>query len=519
MNWQFQSISFNTLIWRPAIIGSILCVALGGCSSEPKVEPKPPVVKTLKLVHQIGGTHYRGLVHNDQWYQTFDRNLLVMSLDSVVPIKTLELGPRGETGPAVDMVIDQAGNMFIVIEDDHVLRLSLEVPHSPKETARYSAAQLGIRPRRLSIVGGQVYVSGVGGVVRLADRRKFFDSPEDVGRVARGDAGLIACVGRRVIRLEDGRYLGSASDLALLTGSTSAVSDGALIFARQGEQGVLAGLMTPDIREMDAERATTALPGTWRSTRVIGDRLWIVTDSAVAGFRFSDGTLSDPIHVNVVGARDLVGVGTERLAIVGSFGRAFYNIKANQVGQGEAFWQVHREPSRLTLAVSDGRNILAGSNEGLWMYLINARAELTTQALAGVPPQPPTSAVVTGAQANIAEDRKSIVITSSGQPAGAGVPFVHAEEIGCLIHSVAPVDGEFWIGHDRGITVLRAGPLVKLGDDQKQSEEATLLPAYHVAGRLRLTGPVRYIYPLLVGGGASFVSEYGGFGVAEFVVE
>jgi hypothetical protein len=34
--------------------------------------------------------------------------------------------------------------------------------------------------------------------------------------------------------------------------------------------------------------------------------------------------------------------------------------------------------------------------------------------------------------------------------------------------------------------------------------------------RLRIPGPVLYIYPLLIGGGASYVSEYGGFGVVEW---
>jgi hypothetical protein len=40
-----------------------------------------------------------------------------------------------------------------------------------------------------------------------------------------------------------------------------------------------------------------------------------------------------------------------------------------------------------------------------------------------------------------------------------------------------------------------------------------------VLGRVRIPGPVLYIYPLLIGGGVSFVSERGGFGVAELVDE
>jgi hypothetical protein len=44
-------------------------------------------------------------------------------------------------------------------------------------------------------------------------------------------------------------------------------------------------------------------------------------------------------------------------------------------------------------------------------------------------------------------------------------------------------------------------------------------PVDTVAGSVRLAGPVIYIFPLLVGGGASYVSEFGGFGVVQFVEE
>jgi hypothetical protein len=36
---------------------------------------------------------------------------------------------------------------------------------------------------------------------------------------------------------------------------------------------------------------------------------------------------------------------------------------------------------------------------------------------------------------------------------------------------------------------------------------------------MRLPGSVKFLYPLLVGGGATYVSEFGGFGVISIIDE
>ena len=77
---------------------------------------------------------------------------------------------------------------------------------------------------------------------------------------------------------------------------------------------------------------------------------------------------------------------------------------------------------------------------------------------------------------------------------------------------VAAVDGDFWIGHDRGVTVIKSVEAVPVKGAAPRASDRIL-------GRLRFAGPVLHIHPLLVGGGASFVSEFGGFGVAKFIEE
>ncbi len=428
-------------------------------------------------------------------------------------MKTIDLGKSGEIGPAIDLsIVDSLDHprLFVVVEDDEVVELSLKSPQSPEIVDRIAASALGIQPRRLTMIDGTMYVSGKGGIVRLSDRKKIFSSDEDVSRVARCELGLIACIGRRVFRVEDERYIGSASEVQMIAASSSAPP---LAFARQGDAGVLVGLMNSDVREVDAQNATISVPGQLQSMRAAGDRLWIVTDQTISGYRIGERTLTDPIHVDVVGARDVGQVNENYLVVAGTFGRAMYRIATDSKGSGEKFVQVQREPSRLSQAVTDGRHILAGSREGLWMYLINARAELTTRQFEFAPPPSLTSASVASAQARISEDRRTLTMTWNVGGGQASQTWDYSDPQGAQFQCVVPIDGDFWVGHGRGLTVLKPIPPVPQTKNGRNQE------IDRVAGNIRIDGPVRYIFPLLVGGGASFVSEFGGFGVAQFVEE
>lgn len=449
------------------------------------------------------------MVHDRWWYQTFRSSLLVVDSASAAVIKEVTLGEPGVCGPAVDLaVMPEREIAWVVIEDDEVIELSLAAPASPSVARRMSAASLSVLPRRLSVVGGECYLSGLGGVARLSDGRVIFARPhDDVGRVAMSDLGLVACVGRHAQLIDDDRYVGSASDLQPLPSDLGIA--GGLAFVRQGDGAALVGLMSPNLRELDASHATTAAAGTVHSIRVIDGLLWIVSEEAISGHAIKPGSLHPVERGAVIGARDVARLDDNHLAVAGTFGRAIYRIADDSRGAGDTFTNVHREPGRLSVAVSDGQHILAGSTEGTWMYLIGSRAELTTRTFQRPPAKPPVAAVTISASARIADDGRSVAIV---QNEAAQQPLTHSEGEQCLIHTVASVDGDFWIGHDRGITVLRARVA-------PASKKTPAIPSLEVAGRLRIPGPVRHIYPLLAGGGASYVSEFGGFGVARWIDE
>jgi hypothetical protein len=509
------------------VLIAMALVAAQTCSSPPKSPPRTPAVQVLRAVHNVGGAHYRMVIHRGVWYQAFGSSLLVVDPQQATELKRVAFGTFGEIGPAVDLVaVDN--RLWVVIEDDEVVEVSIDVPQLPVIVSRIDAAALGIRPRRLSVVERDVFVSGPGGAVRLRDRQRVVNQVEDA---------LVYASGRQVRRAADNAFVGSASDLQPLPPEFD--MPGVMAFIRQGEQSALIGLLSRDVREIDARRATIAAAGVVHSVRAANGKLWVVNSSGVTAYTVQSDSLELALQCHVGGALDVGLLNENYLAVCGTFGRAIYRIHKDDHGSGESFVAVHRDASRLSGAVHDGQHILAGSDEGLWMYLINARVELTTKTWETqrradllAPPPPKVLAATINAQAKLSEDKRSVVIT----PAGSGATtdprnstHTYSEPDNGTIYCVSAVDGDFWLGHDRGITVLRVaaadqsmrGPRSRnLANGGAQSAAGKSSPIeIAVAGQLRLPGPVLYIYPLLVGGGASFVSELGGFGVAKFINE
>lgn len=498
---------------RTVAIVLLLLVAIG-CKSDPKVPPKPPTKPVLKITHQVGGTHERVIIHKGVWYQVFGSSVQVIDPVTLNARRTVAMGEPGQAGPALDMAI-VGEQMFVVVEDDAVVELSLADPLSPRVVATIPAAKLGIAPRRLSVVNDETYACGVGGVVRLSDGKRIYPSPDEVTSVAMGESGLLACANRRVFQVETGQYVGSAS--VLVNAGEALGRPGVLVFTRVGEEGALVGLMTPQVREVSADAATIGFGDVVRRVRFLDGRLWIVCDSGIHVYEVGEQSLANPKHIDVLGARDVDRLDENHLIIVGSFGRTIYRENATGKGPGSTFEHVEREASRLSRAATDGRHVLAGSHEGAWMYLINARAELTSKPVARDAP-PSRAAATVDASARLTDDGSALRVT------GANFDWTHKEPNGTRMNTVVSVEGDFWIGHDRGITVLRS-TMPKTEEEFEAAEKAASRSGYvkpdpyAVLGRMRLPGSVKFMYPLLVGGGATYVSEFGGFGVISIVDE
>ncbi len=120
------------------------------------------------------------------------------------------------------------------------------------------------------------------------------------------------------------------------------------------------------------------------------------------------------------------------------------------------------------------------------MYDPVGTASPSPHATDGAPVQKSTAATLSGTAARTA-DGKAVTLPGGGVYREPGSPMIR-----CLV----AVEGNLWVGHDHGITVMTVDG--------------------EVLGRLRLDGPILDIFAVS-GGGAVWVSERGGFGTARLV--
>ena len=461
-----------------------------GCSSTPRdsLSSSP-----LTVLQQAGGTHFRTLVHEGWWYQTQRDRLLVLNPATFEIEHEVAFAPPGDLGSAIDMVILDH-QLFVVLEDDGVAQLDLTQPARPRLIDFTDARTLGILPRRLSVVESSLYVSGKGGVVRFADGQRIFADLGDVMQVVKtggAEGGLVTCIGRRVHRVSDRAFVGSASTLQTLPETYGL--PGHLVFVRHVEGGSQVGLMTPEIREVSTKTSTVMVEGRVSSIRFLSGLIWVVSDRSLSAYRIEGMKLTLVHRFEGEGFRDVGLLDDNRLAVAGTFGRGILRIFDDAEGPGGTMIRKHVEPGQLTEAQSDGRRILAGTGTGFWLYDMTDNQARVTDRRPNASITPNRVAVTIDARVVIDESSRTITMTSSGGER------TYLEPDRAVIHCVVSVGGYFWLGHDRGITVL----------DPDRADDP-------VIGRLRLPGPVSWIFPQLSGNGAAYVSEFGGFGVVEF---
>ena len=479
---------------------------------EDRTDRRPRVAR---VTSHVGGSHDCVLVHDRLWYVGHGPSLLVIEGRGSREARSEAVGEVGAVGPLVNLALWR-GDLVGVIDGDAVLRWDVSVPRTPLQIDQVSSTALGVRPRRLDVIGDELYISGDGGVVRASDGRRFLPDAAGVLGVVPTSQGLAAMVGRRVVLLEDGRFIGAASQLIPLP--ETAGMAGGFAFMLQGREGVTVGLMGPDVRE----RAGQVVKGQFGRIKLVGGRLWLIGDTEMVSWALRDGALEDAVYTRVKGVRDIDALSDNLFATVGSFGRAVFRLHDDREGPGDEFSDVQREPGRLERSIFDGRRILAGSDEGFWLYPIRGKPTLSDK-MVDLTQLPETKATLAWGTATVERGQPVDGMPAPGEvriegPDGkASWKAPHQ----AWISTVVAVDGDLWIGHGEGITVLRKGamPAPDATEPAATGRAAALELALDTVGTLRLSGPVIWLHPLRTGGGVAFVSRFGGMGVAELVPE
>ena len=155
---RYTSRMFLSIKNASRILAIALIAVLGwGCAVGSQLGHPVPATQMLRVTHQAGGTHYKTIVADDVWYQTFGSSLLIIDAISGDLISSLELGSFGQPGPATDMVLDGTA-LYIVLEDDALIELDCSYLRSPRIVRKMSATHLGVLPQSLSIAGGELYI-------------------------------------------------------------------------------------------------------------------------------------------------------------------------------------------------------------------------------------------------------------------------------------------------------------------------------------------------------------------------
>lgn len=501
---------------NPRLCAILLTVlpALAGCFDntyvkQDRTDRRPRV---LAVTDHDGGTHECLLLKDRLWYVGQGPRLLVLEGRGTT-VRTLEAGPVGHTGPLVDLAIHR-GDLVGVLWGDAVVRWDLANPRLPVVIDRVDAAKLGIEPRAVSVVGSELYVSGEGGVVRASDGRLFLKG-ETPGPVVPTTQGLAAVCDRRVRLLESGVAVGVATDLQVVPDEKGLAR--AFAFALGAKSGSQVGLMGLDLHE----HASDAFHAPLARMRVTGDRLWLLGEDRLATWKIEGDALVDPTFAKVKGVRDVAALGPNLYAMVGSFGRAIYRLHDDRDGPGDEFTDVKREPGRMDQALFDGRRIVAGSVEGFWLYPIRGTPTITDKSV-DVTTLPEKKATFAWGTATIdAGDGKPETPDElrSLRLEGAGGNGRWEAPRGARIACVAAVDGQLWVGHTRGITVLRQATLPPAEPAPEGKPPPPPVPQLEVVGEVRIPGTVTWMFPLRTGGGVAWVSRTGGMGVCELVPE
>jgi hypothetical protein len=353
---------------------------------------------------------------------------------------------------------------------------------------------------------------GQGGVVDLVSGRQLVAVDGEVTAVAETEDGIVYCIDRRLHRVTDGEFVGSANWLQPIEG-VSPDDARRFLFVRNEVNGSLVGFMGSDLREVDANIWTVPIPGTTRHIRQEGDRFIVTSNLVVRIYRVNNDSLQLEDEIEIVGAQDAAMYGEDKVVLAGDFGRGLWRLEADRRGEKDSFAMYHPEPAGLRRAVSDGRNILADSDRGMWLYHIGDDvAQVSIEEVDFS--KPSQRAVMLDWSFSIDDGGQTVSVETP-----VGIDRLVAPD-GGRFYCVTSGDNAVWLSHDSGIIMVRLpkdGIVVPRGWDSMSEEDQRLSGVGPLDGMtklsVRLDGPVFFLSPLMLGGGVAYVSETAGFGV------
>jgi len=451
---------------HPAIGVGLISVLLAGCAASTTVEPSV----TPNHVTLVPG----GFTAGDGDVIARAQTLEIGDIEG--PMRTVDLTPPAPAAIISDVLHDDAGVVTICWRDHAVETGVITAAWRWSSRERRDVDTLGIRPRTLNMNGGELWVTGEGGVVRWSTNERFLDGRTIKERLAFIGDQIIACEDRRAYDVRDGRYLGSASALVRWRDR--------LIFIRRGDDDTAFGVMHRQVREVDVDRLSDMIDGGVRAVHVFEDDIWLVQADRLIVVPIEardDGlTLSTPTMLPYAGVRDVDRRHPNRLLLLGDLGarvidtdQSLTTIAATSPAGGG-----------VTSSAFDGQVLLI---EGAWG---RAAFGLDGDRLHPVPPMPMTAPVQSVSTTTLTAAWMDAGVRWSTPDGSAGIIDLPST---AGFRAMCSATGLIWVGHRDGLTLL--GPR----DDGSPTVRT-------FRGFPRIIG----LHPLLDGTGVIAVSDIAG---------
>jgi hypothetical protein len=306
-----------------------------------------------------------------------------------------------------------------------------------RTTRRWTAEELGLLPRSVTAVNTTIYITGEGGVVNLDDGTRMLDGMTINAPVCATALGPVACEGRRAYTIHDGAYVGSASRVQ---------RDGdALIFLRRSAEHSEFGFMDLSLRERDVR---THSASTERSVHAVhrDQRGLVVLCDDVLEFHTlhqANGRewLALARVVPLAGARHAVPHPGGVTAVAGARGLC-------AVSDGR-----DRTPDVIVTGIGE---ITASAFDGRLLRTAGGAGDVVFDLDGTLLDEPIPGDIVSTRSRHAQSLEFSISLrdgfadwtTSDGRSATINV------DVTADYGSVVIVDGDAWIGHRRGVTVI-----------------------------------------------------------------
>jgi len=443
----------------------------------------------LHVRDAAGGRAHAMCLSDSYWYQAVGDRLEVLLPQSASDVATVMLAEHPAGGECTELIM-VGSTLYALMEGDSVVVLDCTNPRVPVITQRLQQDTLGLQPNGLKAIGSWAVAYGEYGAVLLPESKTIVDTPKRVQDVSMSiDHGVVYISEGMIFDADSDAMYGNSTELHILDEHTDAPF-GTLVSLLVSEAGVELRLLHSDFSVVNESSSAVQLSGSYHSTHIESNRVFVMMADSIEVFSISPETLSHIKSIPVAGVYDIGVVGSNYLALTGDFGFGIYRLNGDRGGVGGSLLRVTRASSAFAPGKHNVWGVQIPSQVGSVYYKYDEQFEFKDE------------------QAEVANSNKEAVILgwrAAIDPATNEVFMVDAEDALVPLpiptaSSIVPIAGNFWVGASDGVYVFGddgSGNLVELAS-------------------IKLAGPIVQLIPMF-DGSAAFISEAGFVGIVEQV--